>query len=39
MSLRNRAFATKFQDCMFKNTHGLRAMEDNRLKVYEKGVH
>ncbi|XP_027112481.1 protein CYPRO4 [Coffea eugenioides] len=31
-----RAFVTKFQDCLFENVYGLRATEDNKLKVYGK---
>lgn len=31
-----RAFVTKFQDCLFENVYGLRATEENKLKVYGK---
>ncbi|MED6194889.1 Protein cypro4 [Stylosanthes scabra] len=30
------AFVTRFQDCMFENTHGIEATEQNKLKVYGK---
>ncbi|XP_015934257.1 protein CYPRO4 [Arachis duranensis] len=29
-------FITRFQDCMFENTHGVEATEQNKLKVYGK---
>ena len=29
-------FVTRFQDCMFENTHGVEATEENKLKVYGK---
>ncbi|XP_071696658.1 protein CYPRO4 [Rutidosis leptorrhynchoides] len=31
-----REFVTKFQDCLFENVHGLKASDDNKLKVYGK---
>ncbi|KAK2665089.1 hypothetical protein Ddye_003663 [Dipteronia dyeriana] len=31
-----RKFVTEFQDCLFENVHGLRATEENKVKVYGK---
>ncbi|CAI9104336.1 OLC1v1002984C1 [Oldenlandia corymbosa var. corymbosa] len=31
-----RAFVTRFQDCLFENVYGLRATDENKLKVYGK---
>ncbi|CAH9146015.1 unnamed protein product [Cuscuta epithymum] len=31
-----RGFLTKFQDCLFENVYGLRATDDNKIKVYGK---
>lgn len=31
-----RSFVTKFQDCLFENVYGLKASEENKLKVYGK---
>ncbi|XP_057428385.1 protein CYPRO4 [Lotus japonicus] len=30
------AFVVQFQNCLFENTHGVEATEENRLKVYGK---
>lgn len=29
-----RDFVTKFQDCLFENVYGLRATEENKVKIY-----
>ncbi|CAI9769937.1 unnamed protein product [Fraxinus pennsylvanica] len=31
-----RNFVTKFQDCLFENVYGLRATEENKMKIYGK---
>lgn len=31
-----RSFVTRFQDCLFENVYGLRATEENKVKVYGK---
>ncbi|XP_076942277.1 protein CYPRO4-like [Bidens hawaiensis] len=31
-----RVFVTRFQDCLFENVYGLKASEDNKVKVYGK---
>ncbi|KAJ7958152.1 protein CYPRO4 [Quillaja saponaria] len=31
-----KVFVTKFQDCLFENTYGVEATEQNRLKIYGK---
>ncbi|XP_071726188.1 protein CYPRO4-like [Rutidosis leptorrhynchoides] len=31
-----REFVTKFQNCLFENVHGLKASDENKLKVYGK---
>ncbi|KAK4487325.1 hypothetical protein RD792_006068 [Penstemon davidsonii] len=31
-----RGFVTKFQDCLFENVYGMRATEENKVKVYGK---
>ncbi|GAV89435.1 VID27 domain-containing protein [Cephalotus follicularis] len=31
-----RTFVTHFQDCLFENVYGLKATEENKLKVYGK---
>jgi hypothetical protein len=31
-----RKFLTEFQDCLFENVHGLKATEENKIKVYGK---
>ncbi|KAF8013698.1 hypothetical protein BT93_I1534 [Corymbia citriodora subsp. variegata] len=31
-----RSFVTRYQDCLFENVHGLRATEENKVKVYGK---
>ncbi|KAL1534626.1 Protein cypro4 [Salvia divinorum] len=31
-----RGFVTKFQDCLFENVYGLKATEENKLKIYGK---
>ncbi|KAJ8450808.1 hypothetical protein Cgig2_032433 [Carnegiea gigantea] len=31
-----RRFVTEFQDCLFENVHGVKATEENKLKVYGK---
>lgn len=31
-----RGFVTRFQDCLFENVYGLRATEENKLKIYGK---
>ncbi|KAM7482508.1 hypothetical protein LguiB_007091 [Lonicera macranthoides] len=31
-----RGFLTKFQDCLFENVYGLRASDENKVKVYGK---
>lgn len=31
-----RRFVTEFQDCHFENVHGVKATEENKLKVYGK---
>uniref|UniRef100_A0A7N0T1F6 Vacuolar import/degradation Vid27 C-terminal domain-containing protein n=1 Tax=Kalanchoe fedtschenkoi TaxID=63787 RepID=A0A7N0T1F6_KALFE len=31
-----RGFVTRYQDCLFENVYGLKATEENKLKVYGK---
>lgn len=31
-----REFVTEFQDCLFENVHGLKATEENKIRVYGK---
>ena len=31
-----RSFVTRFQDCLFENVYGVKATEENKLKVYGK---
>ncbi|KAE8007964.1 hypothetical protein FH972_004518 [Carpinus fangiana] len=31
-----RKFLSEFQDCLFENVHGLKATEENKIKVYGK---
>ncbi|KAH6818927.1 Vacuolar import/degradation [Perilla frutescens var. frutescens] len=31
-----RKFVTKFQDCLFENVYGLKATEENKVKIYGK---
>lgn len=34
--LEYRKFVTEFQDCLFENVYGLKATEENKMKVYGK---
>ncbi|KAI4316707.1 hypothetical protein L6164_024662 [Bauhinia variegata] len=31
-----KAFVTRFQNCLFENTHGIEATDENKLKIYGK---